>query len=722
MFTRSTSRITSKLASTALRSSVSPSRSALLHRSVATRAPMYEGNPAFAEIGAKQYDMDRIPVDIRGKLKTGTPLTSAEKDVIAGDMLVWASSVGAVQSSHWFHPVRGGAAEKHDAFINLDFKTGKIIEEFSGTRLFWGETDGSSFPNGGLRVTHRAAAFVAWDPNTAPFVRGDTLFIPSAFMAHTGEALDDKTLLLRSQDVISKEAVRLLRHLGDNKTERVVSNVGWEQEFFLIDRDAYLARPDLVHAGRALLGQVPHRNQQMEQNYFSAVPPRVKAFWQEVQAHLWQLGLSQNVFHAEVAPSQYEYSTIFSLTSTASDENILSMSVLEEIAAHHNFSLLLHEKPFAGINGSGKHCNWGLNTDSGSNIFRPGKTAEEQARFMTFVSALAHTITRHGDLLRISVGTAGNDHRLGAQEAPPAIVSMYTGDIMEEHIHKIVAGGDLAGYAPTSDLMNTGAGTLQPVQRGQEDRNRTAPFPFCGNRFEFRAVGSSQNISFPMTLLNAAVSDSLAHISSKIEGGQPVRDAVASTFKENLAGIFNGNGYDPAWVVEAEKRGLFHFRTSAESFPELHSDKNTKLLTGLGVYTSENALKARAEVLHGQYAETLVIEATTLMEMLNTGIIPAIVKDQVSIGDLKGSYFDKKLALYDAVIGEAEKLEAAVDAFPEHEDAKTQATYARETLKPLIESAREVADAVERKIPAELYPFMKLDEVLFKHHGDGGVF
>ena len=387
---------------------------------------------------------------------------------------------------------------------------------FSGGLLFQSETDGSSFPNGGLRATHTAAAYMSWDRLSPPFVRGDTVYIPSSFITWTGAAEDEKTPLLRSMEAISSEGTRVMKAIGTECTE-VVCNVGWEQEFFCIDVEHYLQRPDLMAAGRALIGAQPARGQQTDFNYFNVTQPRVAAFLDEVQSELWAIGQPLSVMHNEVAPSQYEFSPIFSLTNIANDQNVASMEVLQEVATRHGLAVLMHEKPFAGVNGSGKHNNWGLNTDEGDNLYTPGKTPAEQARFMTMVAVLTQAVNRHADLMRCAVATAGNDHRLGAQEAPPAIISLATGDNMHAHIKKIIAGGELEGYGSATKSVAAGARAVPDVEAATEDRNRTAPFPFCGNRFEFRAVGSQQNFAFPLAILHSAVAESLGEMADLIE-------------------------------------------------------------------------------------------------------------------------------------------------------------------------------------------------------------
>jgi glutamine synthetase len=483
---------------------------------------------------------EAVSADCYSKFKAavadGSSLDKATANELAAAMKNWAFERGATNYAHWFSPVRGEPLQalnglKHDSFVDLDFGNDDVVKpmkiDFTGSQLFFNETDGSSFPNGGLRATHTAAAYNSWDRISPVFVIGDTLYIPSAFVAWTGAALDHKTPLLRSQEAINKEGMRLLKNLGDTTATTVVANVGWEQEFFVVDREMYLKRPDLLMCGRTVVGALPARNQQTDMNYFGPMCPRVKALMEEMTTEMHKVGTAMKVYHNEVAPGQHEFSPIFSLTNIANDQNQLSMQLTNDIAARHGLVVLWHEKPFAGINGSGKHNNWGLNTDSGKNLYAPGKTPESQADFIAFVTALTYAVNQHGDAIRCSIATAGNDHRLGAQEAPPAIISLYTGSGMEEHLAAVKGGGELAGYSDAGTPVSYGSNAVQTVSGGGEDRNRTAPMPFCGNRFEFRAVGSSQNIAFPLAVLNTAVADGCAAISDKIEAGKSPRDAVA---------------------------------------------------------------------------------------------------------------------------------------------------------------------------------------------------
>jgi len=651
---------------------------------------------------------------------SGAAVSKKCANEIADAMRTWAMERGAFSFAHWFSPVRGGNGLKTDMFMDYDWggpgqNNGTVKDmrvAFDGARLFFNETDGSSFPNGGLRVTHRAAAFMNWDRLSPPFVRNGVLYIPAAFVAHTGEAIDEKTPLLRSQEAINREGVRLQRHLGDNTCNEVVANVGWEQEFFAIDRDDFLARPDLVASGRTVIGANPPRGQQTDFNYFNRMNPRVRAFMDEFTTEALACGVPITVFHNEVAPSQHEFSPIFKLTNIANDENTLSMEILEDLAAKHNLAVLLHEKPFAGINGSGKHNNWGVNTDTGRNLFVPGKNEQDQASFVAMVAALARTLHVHGDAVRTGVAVSGNDHRLGAQEAPPAIISLYTGELMEAHLDSVRKGGPLAGYGQATQEINFGNRAVSPINANLEDRNRTAPFPFCGNRFEFRAVGSSQNIALPLTILNTAYAESMGELSSKIEGnGGDVRAAVADTLNEHWPAIFNGNGYSEEWPVEAASRGLKNLRSSVDAWETFTSDKNAKLFSEQGVF-NERELHSRQEIALEKISADILIEADVMIDMMNTGVIPACAQDLASYGSsgLSGSRSETYSALASAT-AELESMRANVP-----EDLGAMARYCQDVLRPQFAVVRELSDRSEGLVQKDLWPYPKYADMLFHHH------
>jgi len=503
--------------------------------------------------------------------------------------------------------------------------------------------------------------------------------------------------------------MRLLRLMGDNESKQVVANVGWEQEFFCIDRESFLARPDLMACGRTLIGAQPPRGQQTDYNYFNKINPRVKSFLEDCQHEFFKVGIPNSVYHNEVAPGQHEICPIFSLTQVATDQNTLAMEIMEDVSAKHDIVTLFHEKPFAGLNGSGKHNNWGLNTDSGKNIYTPGSSESSQNEFFAFTAALARALHVHGDVVRAGVATAGNDHRLGAQEAPPAIISLCTGLNMEEHINNIIAGGPLAGYAADGQFVDAGTPSVSPIPAGMEDRNRTAPFPFCGNRFEFRAVGSAQNIAFPLALLNTAVAESIGILADKIEGGQPVRDAVAEMYKEHLPVIFSGNGYSDEWPAEAEKRGLKNLKNTVEAVETLNSEKNQELFSSMKVFNKAE-LAARQETMFEQYTGALTIEAASMLDMVNTGVVPACADD---LQTFKGTELGgNRKTVYEGVVAGAEMLRNGLDGLPNAEP-RDQARYCLEVLKPAMEELRHSCDEAEGLIQAQVYPFPKYKDMLF---------
>jgi glutamine synthetase len=647
--------------------------------------------------------------------KTGQPMEKKAANALANSIREWAQSKGCIGYSHWFSPMRGAVhGEKLETFIAMDFANDQLIVNLTGSELFQTETDGSSFPNGGLRQTHEAAAYMGWDTESPPFVYGQTLYIPSAFVSWTGEALDQKTPLLRADLAVNKQALRLLRFLGDEKTQKVVCNVGWEQEFFLIDREQYLARPDLVATGRTLLGQTPLRGQEQSTHYFAKMPPRVRRYLDEAREKMWEMGISIDCAHNEVAPAQHEISPIFSLANLAADTNILAMEVLRDLAFEHDFAVLFHEKPFAGINGNGKHNNWGLNTDTGANLFVPGDDEHENRRFIAFVAALLRGVNKHGDLLRCGVSTAGNDHRLGAQEAPPAIFTLFLGKLLEEHMKKIAAGGDLSGYGIEDKFIKVST-PVADIKASLEDRNRTAPFPWCGNRFEFRAVGGNQHIAFPLTMINAAIAESLQHMCDRMDAGQDVDGVIRETIKENQGALFSGDGYSSELYKFAEEGGLFHLKSSPEAYSELTSDKNVKLFTDLGIF-NEREVGARQTVLLEAFAMDLQIEARSLLDILQTLILPAAMDDVIANRNsgFTSKALGKKENIIQELLNETDKLSEAFENFPE-EDAASSALYAQETIKPLMDSTRTMADSLEGMVNRRLWPFPTYSELLHEH-------
>ncbi|CAK0903152.1 unnamed protein product, partial [Prorocentrum cordatum] len=656
---------------------------------------------------------------------SGNPTSEEDQRAIAEGMFKWAREKGCTDFAHWFFPVRGGSgavggavgALKMDTLVDLDFKSGSAIKPFFATlpheRLFQGETDGSSFPNGGLRVTHSAAAFTVWDRTSPPIIAGTTLRIPCSFLTHLGKAIDDKTPLLRSQDAVSVQGMRFLKALGlasDAKCLR--SYLGWEQEFFVVSADLYKKRPDLVNTGRTLFGKLPTRGQQMDLNYFAPVPELVDKLLVEVQQEMLKTGTPMAVRHNEVAPGQHEMSPIFGLANWSADNNVYFMEVCNRVAAKYNLMVLFHEKPFAGINGSGKHANWSVGTDTGINFFYPGKTDEARTIYTAALACLAHGIMQYNEVLRCAVAHAGNDHRLGAQEAPPAIISLYPGTGFEAHVDAVIAGGPLNEFKAEKKQQPTGCKASMAVESNVEDRNRTAPFPFCGNRYEFRAVGSSQNCSFPVMICNTIMAAGMSALSDKIEGGMKARDAVAEMYKQNRNVIFTGNGYSAEWPAEAAKRGLPNLNTTPKAIKQWASNKNVELFEKLGVFSKEET-KARAEVMYEAYNTTLSVEVATMVDMVKTGFMPAFAQDLALYKDAHDLLGNRK-SLYASVKTETEKLEKMMKEAPH--DMAAEAEYLCEKVKVQMVKVRSLVDDAEGLLDQKLYPYPTYESMLYHHH------
>jgi len=599
----------------------------------------------------------------------------------------------------------------------LDWTSAEATKPFHAIlpyeRLFQGETDGSSFPNGGLRATHTAAAFTTWDRSSPCFVMDKVLRIPCAFVTHLGACIDDKTPLLRSNDAVNKQGLRMLKNIKIATDAKVLhAFLGWEQEFFIVKADLYRKRPDLVNCGRTLVGKLPTRNQQAELNYFAPIPEQVQKLLFNVQAVILKLGVPMAVLHNEVACAQHEMSPIYCHSTFSCDNNVLFMEVMEREAEKLGLHALFHEKPFAGINGSGKHNNWSVGTDTGLNFFYPGKTDPARELYTTAIACLSYGLCQHNEVVRCSVAHAGNDHRLGAQEAPPAIISLYPGTGFEAHVDSIIAGGPLLGYKAEKGVADPKAAAAMPAVCGVEDRNRTAPFPFCGNRFEFRAVGSSQNCSFPIAVCNTIMASGMAALSGLIEGGMSHRDAVAKLYKDNRHVIFTGNGYSAEWPVEAAKRGLPNLNTTPLAIATFNSDKAKKLFSDMGIFSAEEC-DARAEVMFENYTTTLSIEVETLIDMIETGILPACAKDVAkykSMPALAGS----REATYTSIKTETDKLRDLFGKKPH--DIRAEATYLCDTIKPQMAAIRTLVDKAEGLLEAGLYPYPTYEELIYSHH------
>lgn len=584
----------------------------------------------------------RLPKEVFKKLKetmnTGRELDGTIAESVATAMKDWAIEKGATHYTHWFQPMTGITAEKHDSFI-APTGDGTVIMEFSGKELIKGESDASSFPSGGIRATFEARGYTAWDPTSFAFVKDNTLYIPTAFCSYTGEALDKKTPLLRSMDALSVQALRVLRLFGNNTSKRVIPTVGAEQEYFLIDKDVYEKREDLVFTGRTLFGAPAPKGQEMEDHYFGVIKQRVSDYMKDLDFALWKLGVPSTTKHNEAAPAQHEMAPIFASANLAADQNQLTMEMMQKIAKKHNMVCLLHEKPFKGVNGSGKHDNWALSTDDGQNLLNPGKSPSENAQFLTFLAAVIKAVDDYAELLRLSVATAGNDHRLGACEAPPAIVSIFLGDDLDEVVRAIIEGKTIV---KKSDYFDLGIATLPKFKKDNTDRNRTSPFAFTGNKFEFRSVGSSQNVATANIILNTIVAESLRVFADELEKATSenfdgtLHALLAKTFKEHSRVIFNGNGYDGAWIKEAEKRGLPNLSSTADAIPHFEDEKSVEVFTRHKVFT-EREIHARTEILLESYYKTLNIEAHTAVDMVRRYYVPAVMSYQKNLCDIISS-------------------------------------------------------------------------------------
>jgi len=600
---------------------------------------------------------ERLPKDVYNALRkviaNGTHLELDVANVVASTMKEWAVEKGATHFTHWFQPMTGVTAEKHDSFLMPD-REGRPITEFSGKSLVKGEPDASSFPSGGLRSTFEARGYTAWDPTSYAFIKDHTLYIPTAFCSYSGEALDKKTPLLRSMEALNRQALRILRLFGNTDVKRVVSCVGPEQEYFLIDRNMYLKRPDLMYCGRTLFGARPPKGQELEDHYFGAIKKRVSRFMHELDEELWKLGVYAKTEHNEVAPAQHEIAPLYAEANIAADHNQLIMELLKTVAAKHGLTCLLHEKPFAGINGSGKHINWSLSTDTGINLLDPGDTPFENAQFLLFLVAVIKAVDEYQDLLRVSVASAGNDHRLGANEAPPAIVSVFLGDELTEILNALENDTLYSGKGKT--LMEIGATVLPHIPKDTTDRNRTSPFAFTGNKFEFRMLGSAFSISGPIIVLNTIVAESLRQFADELEQSTDFRSdlsrLIKRTIKEHKRIIFNGNGYDEAWVREAEKRKLSNLKSTPEALPAFIHPKSVELFSRHNVF-SEHEIHSRYEILLENYSKTINIEALTMLDIVNRQIVPAVITYQNELSQL---ILNKKAVGADIPVSMEEKL------------------------------------------------------------------
>ena len=681
---------------------------------------------------------ERLPKNVYKKLKKiieeGGELDLATADTIAHEMKEWAIEKGATHYTHWFQPLTGATAEKHDSFITAPMPNGKVLMSFSGKELIKGEPDASSFPSGGLRATFEARGYTAWDCTSPAFVRQDaagaTLCIPTAFCSYTGEALDQKTPLLRSMEAINEQSLRLLKLFGNTTSKRVTPSVGPEQEYFLIDKDAYDQREDLIYTGRTLFGAKAPKGQELDDHYFGAIKTRVAAYMKDLDEELWKLGILAKTKHNEVAPSQHELAPIFTTTNIATDHNELTMEVMKKVAERHGLVCLLHEKPFAGVNGSGKHNNWSISTNTGENLLDPGKTPENNLQFQLFLAAVVKAVHEYQDLLRITVASAGNDHRLGANEAPPAIISMYLGDDLGELVDSII--NDREYVSKGKQKMRTGVDVLPDFMKDTSDRNRTSPFAFTGNKFEFRALGSSLNIACPNYMLNTMVAEELSEFYDELKDADDmdaaIKALVKKVFTEHQNIIFNGNNYAPEWVEEAERRGLLNLKSLPDAMEHFLDKKNIDLFVKNKICSADE-IRARYEIELESYSKQINIEALTMIDMAKKNILPAVTS---YVRDLTDTALAKK-ALSDAIptsVEEdlitslsnklvcfskktAELEEAVIKASDYSDDNLKYAKYYRETVFALMQELRAVGDAMETETASEYWPYPSYGELLF---------
>ncbi len=692
------------------------------------------GSNVFDEATMREVLPKRVFAEVKKMMETGEEMSIEAADVVAAAMKDWAVSKGATHYTHWFQPLTGVTAEKHDSFVTIP-KDGKMILEFSGKELIKGEPDASSFPSGGLRATFEARGYTAWDITSPAFVKesatGPILCIPTAFCSYKGEALDKKTPLLRSMEAVSDQALRIVRLFGNTGATRVDASVGPEQEYFLVDRDKYLQRKDLIYSGRTLFGAPAPKGQELEDQYFGVIRERVGAFMKDLNVELWKLGITAKTQHNEVAPAQHELAPIFDTANIAVDHNQLVMETMKRVAERHNLACLLHEKPFAGVNGSGKHNNWSLTTDNGVNLLDPGDTPNENLQFLLVLSCIVKAVDKHADLLRQSAADVGNDHRLGANEAPPAIISIFLGEQLEDVVKQLIETGE-ASTCVTGGVLDTGVKTLPNLAKDATDRNRTSPFAFTGNKFEFRMVGSDDSIASPNTVLNAIVAEAFCEAADILEASDDFETALHDLIKKNLSEhqrvIFNGNGYSDEWVAEAERRGLPNIKSMVDSVPSLTTDKAVKLFEKFGIFTKEE-LESRAEVLYDTYAKVINIEALTMIDMASKQLIPAImaytttlaeslslVKDACAAADTSAQ--EDLLVESSGYLAAAQKaLRALVKAQSEAsaiECPEERAKAYHDIIMPAMDALRAPIDKAEMIVDKDMWPVPSYGDLMFE--------
>ena len=674
---------------------------------------------------------ERLPVStynsIKKAISIGKGIDSNIADTVASVMKDWAIEKGATHYTHWFQPLTGITAEKHDSFI-APGKDGRIIMEFSGKELIKGEPDASSFPSGGIRATFEARGYTAWDPSSYAFVKDATLCIPTAFCSYGGEALDQKTPLLRSMDALNKQVMRIVKLFGMSDVKHIDTTVGPEQEYFLVDKELFKKRPDLMFCGRTLIGAAPPKGQEMDDHYFGVIKPRVAAFMKELDLELWKLGVLAKTEHNEAAPAQHELAPIFTTTNIAADHNQLTMELMKKLADKHGLVCLLHEKPFAGVNGSGKHNNWSISTDTGINLLKPGKTPSENKLFLLTLCAVIQAVDDHQDLLRIAVASAGNDHRLGAAEAPPAIVSMYLGEELSALLKDIDRG---ARHNDTGKIkMTVGTDTIPYIRKDNTDRNRTSPFAFTGNKFEFRMLGSSASISDANIMINTMVADVFSQFAQRIENSEDFESEVLAIIKETISAhkriLFDGDGYSKEWEKEAEKRGLLNLRTTFDAVPYLCTKRNFELFEKHGVL-NKTELICRADTVHEKYGKIIHIESLTLIEMINRDVLPAIFKYSDKLCNLIANKtaagleaaaekaISKKLSdISESLYSLTQKLEESTKKAAETDKLIDSAGIYKNEVLSLMEEIRKLSDSAETLISREYWPYPSYGDLLFK--------
>ena len=684
---------------------------------------------------------ERLPKKVYKELKRtiqeGKELEQSIADVVAHEMKEWAIEKGATHYSHWFQPLTGATAEKHDSFISAPKSDGKVLMEFSGKELVKGEPDASSFPSGGLRATFEARGYTAWDCTSPAFVKKDAtgtgaiLYIPTAFCSYTGEALDQKTPLLRSMEAINKQALRLLRLFGNTTSQKVTPSVGAEQEYFLVDREKYLKRKDLVFTGRTLFGAMPPKGQELDDHYFGAIRERIALFMKDVNEELWKLGVSAKTQHNEVAPAQHELAPIYAQCNVAVDHNQLVMETLKQVAYRHGLHCLLHEKPFAGVNGSGKHNNWSLTTDDGINLLDPGKTPHENIQFLLVLTCVLRAVDRHAELLRESAADVGNDHRLGANEAPPAIISVYLGEQLEDVLAQLISTGE-ATHSLKGGKLQTGVRTLPDFAKDATDRNRTSPFAFTGNKFEFRMVGSRDSVAAPNVVLNTIVAEVFQEVCDELETAEDfdmkVHNLIKRFASEHQRIVFNGNGYSDEWVEEAERRGLPNIRTTVESIKYLTTDKTVELFEKFGVFTRAE-LESRAEIKYETYAKAINIEARAMIDIASKHIIPAVIKYITSlansINQVREACGEVGVGVQEELLKESSQLLSqtrsalknliiVTDEACKIPEGPQQAEFFKDKVVTGMQELREPVDALEMIVNKEMWPMPSYGDLLFE--------